>query len=257
MQSASPDPNNKFHETAVAEDEVSRLSLPTIWDFWRVGYYGAPASAPSAASQGDGRFDDPDRAVPILYAAEDLETCVYEIIDAMGVAEHPQAAAILRDVPVPTTPDEALDAERDYEIARRPRRVPRSFFEREGIHVELEAGAVSLVDLRDTETRSVIAGARNVWVQLKAAGFDELDMSAVMSDRRRLTQAITREFLIGEFAGTAHGILSLSRRSSKPIYALFADGRFPLEFRTVCKTMRFTAFDPLVTKVAKALGLMP
>lgn len=223
---------------------------------WRVGFPGDPLRVPEARDQGDGRFDDPARVVPVLYCGDTLETCVYETIDQYGVAAHDDAVKVLTPTDsAEDDPEGEEDARRDRMIADRQRRVPPAFYDRCGVQIALSHPAFAF-DLTMVENRTALQNIASVATAMVQASEKELDLHAITSPRRALTQTIAGELIRGGLSGPdIHGIMSFSRRQGT-IYALFCDGRFPVDLHLMDQR-RLTPYDDVVCRVAAALGIRP
>lgn len=226
----------------------------SVTQFWRAGRVeSAPAERPNPGLQGSGRFDDPLHLVPVLYCGDDISTCVYEIIDAFGVSPHHEAPEVLSNVPASTEDDEAEDARRDMEIAKRRRRVPPAFFRRCAMVFETEQPA-QLYDLSVVANRTALDAIPAVSVLRIRHEYRELDLSAVTSPHRELTQTIANELMRGELAEGVDGIANPSRRQGT-IYALFYDDRSELRLREVYRSEPFCPDDEMIRGIAQQLGL--
>lgn len=232
------------------------IQLTKVIDFWRVLPRGIGFGLPDLRYQGEGRFDDPGRLVPVLYGAGSLETAIYETIDAYGVIAHERAAAILSAIPEPSTDQEKDDAKLDRLIASAPRRIPPSFYGRRAVFVRPSAGELNGYDLRDVRNRRIITETTSVAAVIGSRTFEEVDVSRITSDDRELTQAIANELIRGTLAEYADGIVTPSRRSGE-IYAFFCDGRFPFDFQELHQTELFTPQLAIIRSIAQALGLVP
>lgn len=234
----------------------NRLAVQSILEFWRVLPKDRRFERPSIQFQGEGRFDDPARFVPVLYGAGSLETAIYETIDAYGLKPHPDAGTILGNVPSPTSADEADDAVMDLQIASTARRIPPAFYGRQAIFIRLGNRHLRACELRNVNNRRIISETPSVAAILLERDARELDVSVITSEDRELTQAIAGVLIRGPLAAYVDGIVSHSRRHGE-IYAFFCDGRFDFTFEILTKTVPFTPDVPIVQSVAQSLGLHP
>jgi len=163
----------------------------TVEEFWRVGRRADPLNV-DAKYQGAGRFDDPERLVSMLYGALTLKTCLLEFILA---SKTPASLPKFQNViPEPTNDAEAVDAERDRLIAVAPRLVRPDLYKRDAVFVRA-APPLTLLDLRDVAVRDRLYGSRDVEREVSCWGFRQLDLGALLSPRRPLTQAVVHAVL--------------------------------------------------------------
>ena len=162
-----------------------------IEEFWRAGRQTDPLRIADPRDQGTGRFDDPLQAVPVFYCGDRLETCVFEVIDQLGVAAHNDAKeAVAPADGDPSNLDDSLDATRDAAIAARPRRVPPAFYERCGVRARMTFDPAITFDLTAVANRTLLAENPEIVALMGKYMLRELDVHAVTTPHRPLTQAI-------------------------------------------------------------------
>lgn len=221
----------------------------SVGEFWRVGKRADPLRV-DVRYQGAGRFDDPERLVPMLYGSPSLRTCLFEFM--LPWAPAPNVSEILAHIPQPTSEDEAMDADRDGRIAAEPPRVPPSLYERIAIHVRAEP-TLTLLDLRDVVVRNGLAGVAAIAQELRARGFAQLDRGALLSPHRPLTQAVVGAVVRGMLFPRVDGLFVESRHAGDVI-VVFADEPFAPRLAIVASEP-LTPFSREV--IASELGLVP
>lgn len=181
-----------------------------------------------------GRFDDPERSFRTLYCARDLETALRETLAPL----RPPTALVaeLTELFGPTSPSiKALGQVRLSELGSRV----------------LAFGAVvavsDLVDLTDVAVRAHVE--RENPELLAAHGLDHLDVSAVSSRTRALTQALARGF----YEHGASGVRFTSNVDGRPCLALF-EGRSRLTATGLTATPLPSA-RPLIADICAELNL--
>jgi len=223
----------------------------SVGEFWRVGRRADPLRA-DVRYQGAGRFDDPERLVPMLYGSPLLRTCLLEFM--LPWAPGSEASAILARIPQPTSEDETIDADRDRRIAAEPRHVPTSLYERIAIHVRAEP-MLTLLDLRDVAVRESLAGAGAIAQELHARGFAQLDRGALLSPHRPLTQAVVGAVVRGTLFPRVDGLFVESRHAGDVI-VVFADEPFAPRLAIVASEPLTPSSREVIT-AASELGLFP
>ena len=223
-----------------------------VQQFWRIGRRENPIHV-SVEYQGDGRFDDPQKLVAVLYGAPTLRTCLLELMLPVQVAD--AARAVLTAVSEPTDELEAADRINDLRIAEMPRIVPPSLYQRVAVLVSAPS-QLKLIDLRSLAMRQRIEALPQVAIELRKYNFPQLDRSALLSQRRPLTQAITRSVLHGDVGDDVDGIFSESRISGEAC-AIFLGGGHNPELQIIGERKALTSEDPDVAAVARELGLQP
>jgi RES domain len=175
---------------------------------WRVGYSGSPWElTPWGQCTWEGRFDDPQREFRVLYCAERRLTALYEVLAPL----RPDLKA-LKDFKAFVAP---LPAPWPAGVAKLPMewRLKR----------ELCSGHLVLKgDLTDvTEVKILMEIELEIADLCAKHGFPHLDQSALRSDVRELTQAISRTV----FTRGWSGIIYRSKIDDRKCASLF-EGRF-------------------------------
>jgi hypothetical protein len=226
-------------------------------EFWRVGYHESPLHVSLEYQTGSGRFDNPRHERTVLYGCDSATTCILEV--ALPWKPHVDGA-YAQQAEAPSTDMEAGEqavaleqAERDREIAMRPPKVPRDFYDSAKVYAQL-ATPVVLCDLDDVVVRSALAKVEPVASAMRAVGIAQLDRSVITAQGPHLeiTRAISgylmRNPLFGhDFAG----IRTISRWSGEA-YILF-EGRYELGPPLVGPIL-LTPEDPDVVAVATMVG---
>jgi len=233
------------------------LIIVAVSEFWRIAKSPVPLSFPNASKQGGGRFDDPHHIVPVLYCADSLDTCVYEVIDQLGMQKHEKATKIFGKKSISTSLEESRDTHRDIEIETRARRIPPEFYQRCAVHARFIKNPAMLLDLTSVGNRTALQQTSRIAQALKVLGLKELDVHAITTPERRLTQTITSELLRGQLASDCmQGIYSISRRNGY-IYALFGSTDILSDCEVLKKTERFSPNDAVIRKIAVELAIKP
>jgi len=222
-----------------------------VSDFFRVGRRADPLRV-DVRYQGAGRFDDPERLVPMLYGSSSLRTCLLEFMLPWAPAF--EASAILGNIPQPTSDDEAIDADRDRRIAAEPRRVPPSLYERVAVHIRAEP-ALALIDLREVAVRERLANVEAIAQEMRARGFAQLDRGALLSPHRPLTQAITGAVVRGTLFPRVDGLFVESRHAGD-VVVVFAGEPFAPRLDIVAGEPLTPSSREVIT-TASELGLVP
>jgi len=221
-----------------------------LGEFWRVGRKADPLHV-DARYQGAGRFDDPERLVPVLYGAPSLRTCLLEFL--LPWSRSPQARAIVLSTPTPTTEEEAADAANDRKIAEDQWHIPPSLYERVAIRVEVEP-PIELLDLREVSVRNRFRTLEVIVRELRSADFSQLDRGALLSPHRALTQAITGAVLRGQLSSETIGGLLAESRHAGDIVVIFSGDPYKPHLR-VAEHVPLTKHNVDVISVAKELDL--
>lgn len=219
-------------------------------EFWRVGRKAAPLDV-DVRYQGAGRFDDPERLVPMLYGAPSLRTCLLEFL--LPWSRSSQARTIVQSIPTPTTEEEADDAAHDRQIAEETWRIPPSLYERVAILVEVEP-TTELLDLREVRVRNQFRNLELIMRELRSAGFSQLDRGALLSPHRHLTQAVTGAILRGQLSSDTIGGLLAESRHAGDIVVIFSGEPYKPHLR-VAERVQLTKHNVDVISVAKELEL--
>ena len=171
-----------------------------IGGFWRVGRRADPLVV-LPEFQGDGRFDDPEHLVAVIYGAPERRTCLTELLRSWP--ETPATATILNNIPAPQLPEDEVDAAVDRAIAaaskRRP--VPPFVYDRDIIYAAATR-LLTLLDLTDVTTLQQLEGDVGVAREMVCCGYAQFDRGTLLApvQHRRLTQAVTNAVLRGVFA---------------------------------------------------------
>ncbi len=212
--------------------------------------------------QGDGRFDDPERLIGIVYAAADLRTCLLELLRSWPPAD--AAGSVLTDIEPPEDEDEAEQAEFDRTLASallKSPSVPEKIYERNAVFARTET-PLQLVDLLDSTTQLQLEADPDVAQELRCHNFLQFDVGVLTAreEFRPVTQSVTNAVLRSTlYTESARGLFSLSRHDGKSIYAIFQDGKYDdaLSEWNIAEGGPLTPDHPTLVEVAGALGLTP
>ncbi len=225
----------------------------SINGFWRVGRRVDPLAV-RPEYQGDGRFDDPEHLVAVLYAAPTIDTCLLELLRQWPAASN---AAIAAGVPEPILPEDALDADVDVKIAAasRRRRIPPYIYERDAVYGE-SASPLTLLDLTDVITMQRLERDPGVEREMACCGYSQMDRGALLApiQHRRLTQAITNAVLRGVFADEHFDGVRADSRHGGELYGVFLGGGYDPKLNAT-QQQPLTAQHPALQSVAATLDL--
>ena len=219
-------------------------------EFWRVGRKADPLHI-DIRFQGAGRFDDPERLVPVLYGAPSLRTCLLEFL--LPWSRSSQSREIVQSIPIPTTEEEEADAANDRQIAEQQWRIPPTLYERAAIHVLAEP-PISLLDLREVGVRNRFRNVDKILRELRSTGFTQLDRGALLSPNRTLTQTITGAILRGPLSSETIGGLLAESRHAGDIIVVFSGEPYQPHLRII-ENVSLTNDNVDVISVAKELDL--
>jgi len=225
----------------------------SISGFWRVGRRVDPLLV-RPEYQGDGRFDDPEHLVAVLYAAPTIETCLLELLRQWPGGSN---AAIVGGIPEPNLPEDALDAGIDVKIAAasRRRRIPPYIYERDAVYA-VAASPLTLLDLTDVITMQRLERDPGVGREMRCCGYSQMDRGALLApiQFRRLTQAITNGVLRGVFADEHFNGVRADSRHGGDLYGVFLGGGYEPKLHAT-QQQPLTAHDPALRSVAATLDL--
>jgi len=226
---------------------------------WRLGYYAEPLIA-SLEYQGKGRFDDPQRERTVLYGADAVSTCIYEI--ALPWKPHKDADYAHRteapesDVDHDLQQAELEQAERERTIAMRPFRMPATLYDYSKTLIGFGETLV-VCDLDNITVRTGLSRIDPLSELMSELGVPHLDRSVLTGQGPflKITQALSGYLMRNGFLGYEFPGLRALGRHAGYCFILFQD-RYAMSPPLV-PPIRLTPEDPEVIEAAANLHLIP
>lgn len=173
------------------EAAARALGRPSLKTWWRVGYHTSPFEfVPRELGEWENRFDDPEREYRTLYGAEKKLTALREVLAPLRPNVNVRSDFARFQLEQGCRPDQLFV----------PAREVRSAWRREHVlvHANLQRDG-ALADLDDLVLRERLEQTHAEL--LLRHGMDHLDISAIRSKIRAVTQAISRDLYDQGVAG--------------------------------------------------------
>ena len=223
--------------------------------FWRVGRRADPLYV-LPKYQGDGRFDDPQHLVGVLYCASTVETCLLELLRQWP--EAPDAAAILGKIPPPELPEDVDDAKADRQLAEasKHRIIPSFIFDKDVVQARSVNGDLTLLDLRHVSTMRRLETDPDVAREMACYSYRQFDRGTLLApvEHRRLTQSVSNAVLRGVFLDERFDGLQVDGRHGGDVYVVFIGAGYEPALKALSR-MQLTPHNVDLQKVATTLGL--
>lgn len=185
------------------DSEPNTDPLPGVPWVYRIGFVDDPLGFPRREQcSWLNRWDDPERVYRTLYCAEEIGTCLREVL-----ADLRPNARVLAELDSLEGPSDTFS----------PGRVSDTWFDRHVLTSAIIHTKGPIIDVDDPETRDRLLHRHAVL--LARLGIEHLDIAELRAKHRMLTQAISRGLWEDGAAGIQYG----SNLDQKPCFALFED----------------------------------